>query len=80
MFFVLCCCVAALSQGALSYEHHINTASGLIEFSKDVNNGISYNGTTVFLDADIDFSGGLSEQQFEPIGNISNTFQGTFDG
>ena len=34
----------------------------------------------MFLDADIDFSGGLSEQ-FEPIGTSnSNSFQGTFDG
>ena len=59
---------------------HINKAEGLIEFSKIINSGISYSGTTVFLDTDIDFSGGLSEQ-FEPIGVISNNhFQGTFDG
>ena len=41
---------------------------------------MSYSGTTVFLDADIDFSGGLSEQ-FQPIGkDQGNSFQGTFDG
>ena len=80
MFFVLCCCcVVALCQGVLGVEHHIKNAGELIEFSKSVNTGTSYNGTTVFLDADIDFSGGLSEQ-FEPIGIISKSFQGTFDG
>ena len=35
----------------------------------------------MFLDADLDFSGGLSEQ-FEPIGSkeTRKSFQGTFDG
>ena len=47
---------------------------------KNVNNGTGFSGTTVFLDADLDFSGGLSEQ-FEPIGKDYNRyFQGTFDG
>ena len=67
-----------LGQGALSNIHYINITSQFIEFSKNVNNGTSYNGTTVFLDADIDFSGSLSEQ-FEPIGKYYS-FQGTFDG
>ena len=75
MFFIFFCLL--LGQGALSYEHHINTTEDFIDFSKFVNSGISYNGTTMFLDADIDFSGGLSEQ-FEPI--VYYSFQGTFDG
>ena len=78
MLFVLLCCLVA-SKGALSAEHHIKSANELIAFSKDVNSGMTFEGTTVFLDADIDFSGGFSEQ-FEPIGNNSNYFQGTFDG
>ena len=80
MFFVLlCCCLAALCQGVLGgNELRIKNASELIELSKNVNYGTSYSGKTVFLCADIDFSGGLSEQ-FEPIRN-SNSFQGTFDG
>ena len=80
MFFVLlCCCLAALCQGVLGgNELRIKNASELIELSKNVNYGTSYSGKTVFLCADIDFSGGLSEQ-FEPIGT-SNSFQGTFDG
>ena len=68
-----------LGQGALSYEYHINNANELTQFSKNVNTGTSYSGTTVLLDADIDFSGVLSEQ-FEPIGIINKYFQGTFDG
>ena len=67
-----------LGQRAFSYDHHIKNASDLIEFSKNVNNGTNYTGTTVFLDADIDFSGGPSEQ-FDHIG-CSYYFQGTFDG
>ena len=81
MFFVLlCCCLAALCQGVLSEgELSIKNANGLITFSKNVNSGSTYSGTTVFLDADIDFSGGLSEQ-FEPIGKSwSYYFRGTFD-
>ena len=62
------CSLLLLGQGALSYEHHINSATDLIEFSNNVNSGKSYSGITVFLGADIDFSDGLSEQ-FEPVGN-----------
>ena len=80
MFFVLLCCLTVLCQGVLGEDVlHINNTSELIQLSKNANSGTSYNGTTVFLDAEIDFSGGLSEQ-FEPIGKSSNYFQGTFDG
>ena len=57
-----------LGQGTLSNNHHITSTKDFIDFSKVMNSGTSYSGTTVFLDADIDFSGGLSEQQFESIG------------
>ena len=59
--------------------HRIKNASDLIAFSKVVNSGTSYNGTTVFLDADIDFSGDLSDE-LEPIGTYTNNFKGTFNG
>ena len=65
-------------QKVFGAEHHISTAEDLIDFSKIVSSGTNCKGTTVFLDADIDFSGGLSEQ-FEPIGK-GYDFQGTFDG
>lgn len=59
---------------------HITTAKDLIDFSKFVNSGTSYSGTTVYLDSDFDFSGKLSEQ-FEIIGNSTDFyFNGTFDG
>ena len=59
-------------------ELRIHNASELIDFSDGVNNGVNYSGTTVYLDSDIVFDSSLS-QQFEPIGNSSYYFQGTFD-
>ena len=64
MLFIL---LYLLGQRALSNSLYIFNASGLINFSRNINDGTNYSGTTVFLEADIDFSGGLSEQ-FEPIG------------
>ena len=56
---------------------NIKTPDDFISFFKVVNNGIdSFNGTTVFLDSDID----LTEKTFEPIGNHFNYFLGVFDG
>ena len=79
MFLALLCCLVA-SKGVLSAEHHIKSANDLIDFSKNVNSGTNYYATTVFLDTDIDFSGGFSEQ-FEPIGtDDSSSFQGAFNG
>ena len=61
-------------------ELRITTAQELIDFSNDVSNRPSFNGTTVYLDSDIEFTPSLS-QQFEPIGNTSSYyFKGTFDG
>lgn len=51
----------------------ITSASGLVEFSRSVINGMSFNGTTVYLDADVDFTEELS-QQFKPIGNETDYF------
>ena len=81
MIAILCCFLLS-PQAAFTDEgvYHISSASDLIYFSKNVSAGTSFEGTTVFLDADVDFSGGLSEQ-LEPIGkNNSFSFQGTFDG
>ena len=76
----LCCLLLLLGQGVLNYEHHISNASDHVAFSRNVSIGTSYSGTTVFLDADIDFSG--FSEQFESIGKSDNYyyFQGTFDG
>ena len=59
---------------------YIHNASDLIEFSNNVENETSYNGTTVYLDSDIYFSDEES-QEFEPIGkDTTNYFLGTFNG
>ena len=62
-------------------ELRIKNADGFIAFKNDVNNGMSYSGTTVLLDSDIDLSG----KTFEPIGYYSSSgsskyFNGFFDG
>ena len=55
---------------------HITNASEFIDFSRNVDAGITYEGTTVFLDNDISFLG----ESFSPIGTRANPFMGTFDG
>ena len=61
----------------------INGVNDFLEFSKNVNSGIKYEGTTVILDGDIDFTEELSKQ-FASIGsnitNFSARFRGSFDG
>ena len=70
----LCCCLvlAAFALGASDNELRIHDASEFIAFSK---NSSSYTGTTVYLESDLDFSNGLSDQ-FAP----KSSFDGTFDG
>ena len=55
---------------------HIETPEDFVDFSKVVNNGTDYYGTTVFLDSDLSLAG----KTFEPIGNKTYYFNGTFDG
>ena len=55
----------------------ISDAQGLIVLSTKVNKGTTYSGTTVILDADIDFT----EKTLEPMGKgYTRYFGGTFDG
>lgn len=70
------------SLAACKYKF-IHNASELIEFSNDVNSGTNYEGYTVYLVNDIDFTD-LSSQ-FNPIGCWDSddnyiVFAGTFDG
>ena len=68
--------VAALTTIGSSNALTINNANDLIEFSNSVNRTNKYNGTTVLLGSDIDFSEELS-QQFKPIGkDVNNYFSG----
>lgn len=69
----------ALSLETVGNVVTINSASDFIEFSNNVNSGISYSGSTVLLGDDLDFTG-LSEQ-FVPVGLSHDIyFNGTFNG
>lgn len=66
---------------ALGAEYRITNASELLKFSNSVNAGTDYAGTTVTLDADIDFTSEFYGDRFYPIGSATDkTFAGTFDG
>ena len=54
----------------------IGDLATLKEFRDSVNAGNTYSGKTVTLTADID----LNNEEWTPIGNSSNKFQGVFDG
>lgn len=57
-------------------EFTLTTAAQLAGLAKLVNSGTNFSGKTVKLGADID----LLAYQWDPIGNSSYGFQGTFDG
>lgn len=62
------------------YELTIHNANELVKFADEVNNGVLYNGVTVLLGDDIEFTDELSGQ-FTPIGQeLKKYFPGTFDG
>lgn len=66
------------ANAATENEITLHGANDLIAFSNNVNEGTDYNGTTVLLDSDIDFTG---FHNFNSIGNnYTNYFVGTFDG
>ena len=54
----------------------ITSPDDFISLSKNVSKGMSYEGVTVVLGDNIDFTG----KTFEPIGNMTHYFLGTFDG
>ena len=57
-------------------EFHIDTEKELAGLSGLVNSGISFNGKTIYLDADLN----MDWYQWVPIGNNYSAFTGTFDG
>ena len=65
--------------GTESEPYLISTQSDLETFAKDVNSGISYKGQFIKLTDNIkcDYD---ENNQWTPIGNYDNRFQGTFDG
>ena len=68
-----------LTLSAVWVKTHILNAAELIEFGGRVKAGSTYDGETIYLESDIDFSAGLSTV-FSPIGELSGCFSGTFDG
>ena len=58
----------------------LHNANDLIQLSRDVKNKTHFYGTTVLLDSDIDFGGGLSEQFFLIGLDVCTAFKGDFDG
>lgn len=57
-------------------NYTLTTAEQLAGFAELVNGGESFKGKTITLASNID----LVNKEWTPIGNSSNTFQGTFDG
>ena len=76
MTFLLLLAAAAFVNGVIGGDLRITNVDEFIQFKVNVNNGTNYLGTTVFLDSDLSLAG----KSFEPIGNESNYFRGTFDG
>lgn len=66
----------AFADGTASEDLEINDLDELKSFRENVNAGTTYAGKTVTLAADIDLAG----EEWTPIGNSTNKFQGTFDG
>ncbi len=65
-----------LGQGTSEDPYLINDLEDLLIFRDNVNSGTSYSGKILKLTDDID----LENEEWTPIGNSSNKFQGTFDG
>lgn len=56
--------------------YELENVSGLKWLANEVNGGKTFDKETVRLMADLN----LNNEEWEPIGNSTNTFQGTFDG
>lgn len=57
----------------------ISTKEELENFRDEVNKGNNYQGKTVYMINDINLENNVNEQ-WKPIGNSENQFQGIFDG
>ena len=72
--------VLTIALGAAFGDVSIHDLDEFIEFTNQVNTGTNFEGSTVFLEADIDFGEGLTSDS-NIIGNTtSRYFRGTFDG
>ena len=57
-------------------DYYIRSAAGLSYFAYSVNHGTSFRDKRIYLETDID----LNNQEWTPIGNGENNFQGLFQG
>lgn len=64
---------------AVWVKTRIRTIEEFVEFGNNVNSGTNYAGETVYLENDLEFTEQYS-RNFKPIGDITNSFAGTFDG
>ena len=77
LFLLYFLIISLINSAVVGTEVKINNVDDFILFKGNVNSGITYSGSTVFLDSDLDFNG----KTFEPVGiSTSNYFRGVFDG
>ena len=69
--------LSLLARGTFAASYIVNSADDLIAVSNKVNAGTTFSGTTIYLNADLDFSG----KSINPMaGESTRSFQGSFDG
>ena len=68
--------VIANGVGLKDGEYYMQSVAGLKWLAEQVNGGNSFSNKTVKLSTDLD----LNNEEWTPIGNSTNKFQGTFDG
>lgn len=71
--------LATMTTLGTAVQELINNAADFTRFASNVNEGTTYEGTTIILNSDIDLSG--QQPSDFPIGkDAEKTFQGIFDG
>ena len=76
LVFMMPVSAAWTGEGTASNPYKISTVEDLKALATNVNGGTSYNGQYFQLQNDID----LNNEEWTPIGDMTNTFTGTFDG
>lgn len=59
---------------------YLNTQDDFISFLNDINDGITYEGKTVYLNTDLWWSAANKHQEFFSSGDNTHKFMGVFDG
>lgn len=69
-----------ITPSTLSDTIYLRTSSDFYTFCNNVSNGETYKGKTVILLTDVTTSGASEHRDFNPAGDGSHPFEGTFDG